>query len=126
LLIALAFRPGLSLSFGMPRRKDSYGNTLVTARQMAKYSVTSVHESTIRRWMKNGMTSFGMPLDVSVKDGHLAIPLFQVHRLQNELERRETQKFQKESEEFEAELKSGTPLRPRLPKLRFPDRNLGK
>jgi len=33
----------------MPRRKNLWGDRLVTAREVAKYSITSVHESTIRR-----------------------------------------------------------------------------
>jgi len=98
------------LCFGMPRKRSLYGDTLVTATEVAKYSITSVHESTIRRWMKNGVTSFGMPLDVSVKDSHLVISLFQVDRLREELERREGDKFARISEELEAELKSGIPL----------------
>jgi len=71
--------------------------------------------------MKNGVTSFGMPLDVSVKDSHLVISLFQVDRLRKELERREWDKFARVSEELEAELKSGMPLSRPLPlKLKTP------
>jgi hypothetical protein len=105
----------------MPRRKKLWGDRLVTAREVAKYSITDVHESTIRRWMKNGVTSFGMPLDVAVKNNHFVISLFQVDRLQKEVERRAADKFARVSEELEAELKSGMPLSRLLPlKLKTP------
>jgi hypothetical protein len=87
----------------MPRKKNLWGNHLVTAREVAK-CITSVHESTIRRWMKNGVTGFGLPLDVSVKDNHRVISLFEVHRLQDELQRRELDAFVRETDAFETEL----------------------
>jgi len=105
----------------MTRRKQTLGDIHLTARQVAKYSIASVHESTIRRWMKNGVTSFGMPLDVSVKNGHLAISNSQARRLDEALYRREGDKFARISEKLEAELKSGIPLSRSLPlKLKSP------
>ncbi|HTT83346.1 MAG TPA: hypothetical protein VMF67_07680 [Rhizomicrobium sp.] len=120
LFVLLAFRPAVSFCFEMPRRKKLWGDTLVTAREAATYSITSVHESTIRRWMKNGVTSFGMPLDVSVKDGHLAISLLQVHRVREELQRRDHEKFVHEALAFEGELELGIPLPSRRLQLTSP------
>lgn len=82
------------MCFGMPNRNridDWQTQRFLTAREVTQRTTDfwySLHPSTIRRWMKNGVTSFGMPLDVSVKNNHLVISFAQVQRLRKEIERR--------------------------------------
>jgi hypothetical protein len=127
---AIDFVPVFRLCFGMPdwnpkpdrkrRFADWMYESFVSASEVARYS-DFISESTVRRWMKNRKTSFGMSLDVSVKDDHLVIPLYQAHLIEEELERQEQGKFMRASEELEPYLKSGVPVsRPRKPKLKSP------
>jgi len=121
--------PGLSWCFGMPRRnraKTLSSQRFFTAREAAEFicldlrANSRLRESTIRRWMKNGMTSFGMPLDVSVKDNHLVISQLQVDRLQEVINWRAEDRFWwvSFSPEFNFE-KTPAPPRPRPPEFNF-------
>jgi hypothetical protein len=129
LLIALALRPRLSSCFGMPRRnraKTLSSQRFFTARGAAEFICLDLranprlHESTIRRWMKNGVTSFGMPLDVSVKDNHLVISQRQADRLQEVINWRSEDRFWwvSFSPEFNFE-KTLAPPRPCPPEFNF-------
>lgn len=90
----------------------------VSASEAARYSDV-VSESTLRRWMKDGKTSFGMLLDVSIRNNHLVIPLYQAFLMNDELRRREVEKFAQEAFASEAEPKSGiSRARPHRPTLK--------
>lgn len=112
----------MSLYSGMPRRRqtmeDLWAQHLINASEAARV-VTLAHESTIRRWFKNAKTSFGMALDVSVKENHLVISHLQALSLRKELQRRDDEKFERLADELDAELKSGVPLSPRKPKYKY-------
>ena len=58
---------------GRPRLRMS--SRLINACEAARI-IDNVHESTVRRWIKNGWTSFGYPLDVVVRKHRLVIPQF--------------------------------------------------
>jgi hypothetical protein len=129
----IAFRLNFGFCFRMSRKDGERLKELILSRpprlvnaREASFSICGlVHESTFRRWMKNGRTSFGMPLDVSIKNNHLVIPQFQAYGVERELTARSNATFERDADAFEAELKSGVPLRPRplKPKSSRPDRH---